>query len=88
MTNEQKVGLFFFIGVVLVFTAVEMTMGTGLFTKGYHLWVRFSDVQGLTTGDKVLSNRVPEKLQYAASWSDSSSSSSSSNSSSSSGEED
>jgi phospholipid/cholesterol/gamma-HCH transport system substrate-binding protein len=53
MTNEQKVGLFFVAGIALVVLAIEMTVGIGLFTKTYHLYVNYPDVGGLQTGDTV-----------------------------------
>ncbi|MFQ5667616.1 MAG: MlaD family protein [Candidatus Binatia bacterium] len=53
MTNEQKVGLFFAVGILLVFVAIEVTVGTGLFRGGYHLYVQYRNVQGLRTGDQV-----------------------------------
>ncbi len=53
MTNEQKVGLFFLIGIVLVFVAIEATVGTGLLRKGYHLFVKYQNVEGLRAGDAV-----------------------------------
>src|SRR6266849_3082340 len=54
MTNEQRVGLFFVVGIVLVFLAVEVTVGTGLLTKGYHLYIKYQSVEGLRPGDAVL----------------------------------
>ncbi len=53
MTNEQKVGLFFLVGIVLVVLAIEATVGTSLFTAGYHLLVNYRSVEGLRTGDEV-----------------------------------
>lgn len=53
MTNEQKVGLFFLMGLVLVFVAIEVTVGTSLLTSGYHLFVNYRSVEGLRTGDEV-----------------------------------
>lgn len=53
MTNEQKIGLFFLVGIVLVIVAVEAIVGIGLFTKGYHLSVKYPTVEGLRTGDEV-----------------------------------
>jgi phospholipid/cholesterol/gamma-HCH transport system substrate-binding protein len=53
MTNEQKVGLFFLLGIVLVVLAIEVTVGTSLFTSGYHLLVNYRSVEGLRTGDEV-----------------------------------
>ncbi len=53
MTNEQKVGLFFLVGIILVFVAIEATVGMGILTKGYHLYVKYGDVEGLRNGDAV-----------------------------------
>ena len=53
MTNEQKVGLFFLVGIVLVVLAIEVTVGTSLFWSGYHLFVNYRSVEGLRTGDEV-----------------------------------
>src|SRR5262245_30022069 len=53
MTNEQKVGLFFLVGIVMAFLAIEVTVGTGLLTKGYHLYVSYPSVEGLRAGDPV-----------------------------------
>lgn len=53
MSNEQKVGLFFVVGVVLVVLAIEVTVGTGLFTKTYHVYVEYPTVEGLRAGDAV-----------------------------------
>jgi phospholipid/cholesterol/gamma-HCH transport system substrate-binding protein len=53
MTNEQKVGLFVLVGIVLVFIAIEVTVGTGLLGTGYHLYVTYPTVEGLRSGDAV-----------------------------------
>jgi phospholipid/cholesterol/gamma-HCH transport system substrate-binding protein len=53
MTNEQKVGLFFLVGILLVFVAIEATVGTGILSKGYDLYVNYTNVEGLRTGDAV-----------------------------------
>ena len=53
MTNEQKVGLFFLVGLALLLVAIEVTVGTGLFRRGYHLYVKYPSVEGLRTGDTV-----------------------------------
>lgn len=53
MTNEQKVGLFFLLGLGLVFVAIEVTVGTSLFTSGYHLHVNYRSAEGLRSGDEV-----------------------------------
>jgi phospholipid/cholesterol/gamma-HCH transport system substrate-binding protein len=53
MSKEQKVGLFFLFGVFLAAVAVEVTVGTGLFTKRYPLYADYHDVEGLKVGDPV-----------------------------------
>jgi phospholipid/cholesterol/gamma-HCH transport system substrate-binding protein len=53
MSKEQKVGLFFLLGVFLAAVAVEVTVGTGLFTKRYPLYADYHDVEGLKVGDPV-----------------------------------
>ena len=53
MTNEQRVGLFFLVGIMLVGLAIEVTVGTGLLTRGYDLFVKYPNVEGLRTGDAV-----------------------------------
>jgi phospholipid/cholesterol/gamma-HCH transport system substrate-binding protein len=53
MTNEQKVGLFFMVGVLLAVFAVEATVGTGLLTRSYTLYVKYPAVGGLRSGDAV-----------------------------------
>jgi phospholipid/cholesterol/gamma-HCH transport system substrate-binding protein len=53
MTNEQKVGLFFLVGILLMLAAVEATVGTGLFTTAYRLYVNYPNVEGLRAGDPV-----------------------------------
>jgi len=53
LTNEQRIGIFFVVGLVLFFVAVELTLGLGLFTHRYPLNATFRDVQGLDTGTDV-----------------------------------
>jgi phospholipid/cholesterol/gamma-HCH transport system substrate-binding protein len=53
MTNEQKVGLFFFTGILLAIVAIEFTVGTGFLTRHYHLQVNYRSVDGLRSGDAV-----------------------------------
>jgi len=53
MTNEQKVGLFFLGGLLLALAAIELSVGTGILQKSYHLWVEYDDVHGLAEGDPV-----------------------------------
>jgi len=53
LTNEQRIGVFFIVGLVLLFAAIELTLGVGLFTRRYPLYATFRDVQGLDTGSDV-----------------------------------
>jgi len=53
MTNEQKVGFFFLVGVLLVVAAIEATVGLGLLTRHYRLFVNYPSVEGLRRGDAV-----------------------------------
>ena len=53
LTNEQRIGIFFVVGLVLLFIAIELTLGLGLFTHRYTLYATFRDVQGLDTGADV-----------------------------------
>jgi len=54
LTREQRIGVFFIVGLVLLFIAIELTLGLGLFKSRYPLYARFRDVQGLDTGADVL----------------------------------
>jgi phospholipid/cholesterol/gamma-HCH transport system substrate-binding protein len=53
LSKEQRVGLFFLGGILLFVGFIEVTVGTGLFSRGYRVWAEFPDVQGLTTGAQV-----------------------------------
>src|SRR5215467_4868821 len=53
LTNEQRIGAFFLVGLVLLFAAVELTLGVGLFRHRYDLYATFRDVQGLDVGADV-----------------------------------
>lgn len=53
MTNEQRVGFFVLLGLALAFAAVELTVGTGLLSRGYRLHVSYPTVEGLRRGDPV-----------------------------------
>jgi phospholipid/cholesterol/gamma-HCH transport system substrate-binding protein len=53
MTKEQRIGLFFVVGLVLLFIAVELTLGLGLLERRYPLYAKFHDVQGLDKGADV-----------------------------------
>ncbi len=53
LSKEQRVGLFFVVGLVLLFAAVELTLGTGVLERRYRLYAIFRDVQGLDVGADV-----------------------------------
>jgi phospholipid/cholesterol/gamma-HCH transport system substrate-binding protein len=54
LTREQKIGVFFVVGLVLLFVAIELTLGLGLFKSRYPIYATFADVQGLDNGADVL----------------------------------
>lgn len=53
LTQEQRIGAFFLVGLVLLLVAIEVTLGLGLFGRRYPLYASFHDVQGLDTGADV-----------------------------------
>src|SRR5579884_3417679 len=53
LSREQRIGLFFVVGVVLFFVAVELTLGLRLLGGRYTLYAVFRDVQGLDVGADV-----------------------------------
>src|SRR5215831_13865859 len=53
LSKEQRIGVFFIVGLVLFFVAMELTLGIGVLEKRYPLYAHFTDVQGLDTGDEV-----------------------------------
>jgi phospholipid/cholesterol/gamma-HCH transport system substrate-binding protein len=53
LTNEQRIGIFFIVGLVLLFIAVELTLGLGVLEKRFPLYANFHDVQGLDPGADV-----------------------------------
>lgn len=53
LTNEQRIGAFFVVGLILLFVAVELTLGLGVLRKRYTLYATFRDVQGLDQGADV-----------------------------------
>jgi len=53
MSNEQRIGLFFLLGLALLAVAVELTIGLGLLRRRYELQADFRDVQGLDRGADV-----------------------------------
>ena len=52
-TREQRIGAFFVVGIILLFIAIELTLGLGLFRRRYPLYATFRDVQGLDGGADV-----------------------------------
>jgi phospholipid/cholesterol/gamma-HCH transport system substrate-binding protein len=53
LTNEQRIGLFFLVGLLLFLVALELTLGLGLLRERYPLYATFRDVQGLDPGADV-----------------------------------
>src|SRR5881409_3504865 len=53
LTREQRIGAFFVVGIVLLFIAIELTLGLGLLRRRYPLYATFRDVQGLDSGADV-----------------------------------
>jgi phospholipid/cholesterol/gamma-HCH transport system substrate-binding protein len=53
LTREQRLGAFFVVGLVLLFFAIELTLGLGLLRGHYTLEATFRDVQGLDVGADV-----------------------------------
>lgn len=53
LTNEQRIGLFFLVGLGLLIAAIELTLGLGVLRERYTLFADFSDVQGLDRGADV-----------------------------------
>jgi phospholipid/cholesterol/gamma-HCH transport system substrate-binding protein len=54
LTTEQKIGAFFIVGIILLFAAIELTLGVGIFKHRYPLYATFRDIQGLDVGADVL----------------------------------
>src|SRR5437867_13112618 len=53
LTREQRIGAFFAVGIILLFIAIELTLGLGLLRRRYPLYATFRDVQGLDSGADV-----------------------------------
>jgi phospholipid/cholesterol/gamma-HCH transport system substrate-binding protein len=53
LSREQRIGLFFVGGLVLLFTAIELTLGLNVLHRRYPLYATFRDVQGLDVGADV-----------------------------------
>jgi phospholipid/cholesterol/gamma-HCH transport system substrate-binding protein len=53
MTREQRIGLFFLVGLALLVVAIELTIGLGILHDRHVLYAEFPDVQGLDRGADV-----------------------------------
>jgi phospholipid/cholesterol/gamma-HCH transport system substrate-binding protein len=53
LTREQRIGIFFVLGLVLLLVAVELTLGLGILHKRYTLYATFPNVDGLNEGGDV-----------------------------------
>ncbi|HEV7732243.1 MAG TPA: MlaD family protein [Candidatus Binatia bacterium] len=53
LSNEQRIGLFFLVGLGLLVAAIELTLGLGVLRDRYTLFADFRDVQGLDRGADV-----------------------------------
>jgi hypothetical protein len=52
-TREQRIGMFFVMGLVLLLVAVELTLGLGILHKRYTVFATFPNVDGLNEGSDV-----------------------------------
>ena len=59
MSNEQRVGLFFIGGLVVLFSAMAMTGEVRLLEDRYEVLVDFEDVHGLSAGSEVRVGGIP-----------------------------
>ncbi len=53
LSREQRIGAFFLVGLVLLFLAIELTLGLGVLHPRWPLYATFRDVQGLDRGAEV-----------------------------------
>jgi len=53
LSSEQKIGLFFIVGIALFLVAIELTLGLGILKRRYPIYADFPDVQGLDVGADV-----------------------------------
>ena len=53
LSREQKIGLFFIVGIALFLVAIELTLGLGILKRRYPIYADFPDVQGLDVGADV-----------------------------------
>jgi phospholipid/cholesterol/gamma-HCH transport system substrate-binding protein len=52
-SHEQRIGVFFLVGLFLLVAAIELTIGSGWFQRQYTLYATFRNVQGLDIGADV-----------------------------------
>lgn len=53
LSQEQRIGVFFLVGLGLLIAAIELTIGSGWFRPRYALYATFRNVQGLDVGADV-----------------------------------
>lgn len=53
LTNEQRIGIFVVVGLLLLLAAIELTVGTGFLRDRHTIYATFRDVQGLDGGADV-----------------------------------
>lgn len=53
LSKEQKIGVFFIVGIALFLVAIELTLGLGLLKSRYTIYANFPDVQGLDVGADI-----------------------------------
>ena len=68
-TNEVKIALAAIIGVVILYVGLQFLKGTSLFSNQYTYYVRFSDVNGLSTSSPVYGRGIKigvvESINYS-----------------------
>ena len=68
-TNEVKIALADIIGVVILYVGLQFLKGTSLFSNQYTYYVRFSDVNGLSTSSPVYGRGIKigvvESINYS-----------------------
>jgi len=53
LSREQRIGLFFLVGLALLAVAIELTIGLGILHDRHTIYAEFPDVQGLDRGADV-----------------------------------